>query len=50
MRHEGHVFLDDMTLEELQAKIGIPIHPVGNDGGDFFSAILGELYQQEENR
>lgn len=50
LRHEGGVFLDGMPLEALEAQLGIPIHPVENDGADFFSAMLGEKYQQEESK
>ena len=42
MLREGEdVFLDDMTLEQAQSELGIPIHPVYNDGADLLYALRG---------
>jgi len=42
MLREGEdVFLDDMTLEQAQQELGIPIHPVYNDGADLLYALRG---------
>ena len=42
MLREGEdVFLDDMTLNEAQEAIGIPVHPVYNDGADLLYALRG---------
>ena len=42
MLREGEdVFLDDMTLNEAQEAIGIPIRPVPNDGADLLYALRG---------
>jgi NifB/MoaA-like Fe-S oxidoreductase len=30
LRHGESVFLDDMTLEELQAQLSVPIQPIGS--------------------
>lgn len=49
LRHEGDMFLDDTSLDTLREKLGIPVHIVGNDGAEFFYALQGELYDQEEN-
>ncbi len=42
MLREGEdVFLDDMTLEQAQQELGIPIRPVYNDGADLLYALRG---------
>jgi len=41
LRHEGDMFLDDVTLDELSEKLKIKIIPVPNKGKDFIQAILG---------
>ena len=42
MLREGEdVFLDDMTLDQAQEAIGIPIKPVYNDGADLLYALRG---------
>ena len=42
MLREGEdIFLDDMTLEQAQSELGIPIHPVHNDGADLLYALRG---------
>lgn len=40
LRAEGDLFLDDMTLEEVQARIGIPLHVVENNGSALAEALL----------
>ena len=35
------IFLDDMTLDQAQQELGIPIHPVHNDGADLLYALRG---------
>lgn len=40
MLRDGEVFLDDMTLDEAQARLGRPIVPVGRRGEDLLEAIL----------
>lgn len=41
LRREGDVFLDDVTLEELEAALGVQVVTVENDGWDFLETILG---------
>lgn len=42
MLREGEdVFLDDMTLEQAQNALSIPIRPVYNDGADLLYALRG---------
>ena len=40
LRHEMNVFLDDVTLEEAAAALGVPIIPVPNDGFIMLDKIL----------
>lgn len=37
-----NVFLDDMTLEELSASLGVPITPCRNDGCELLHRLLGD--------
>jgi putative radical SAM enzyme (TIGR03279 family) len=39
LRHEDMRFLDDMLLDEAEAKLGKPIIPVGRTGEEFLEAI-----------
>ena len=41
LRHGGDVFLDDVSLTELSAQLGVPVIPVPNDGGALLDAMLG---------
>lgn len=41
---ENDVFLDDLSLDEAQNILGVPIIPVNNDGTELLSAMLGEAY------
>lgn len=41
LRHGETVFLDDVTLEELSAELGVPVIPVPQDGFDLFEAVFG---------
>lgn len=40
LRSEGDRFLDDMTLQEAEARIGRRIIPVGRHGGDLLEALM----------
>lgn len=40
LRENGDAFLDDMTLQEVQETLGLPIHPVWVDGEDFVKLVL----------
>ena len=42
LRDGGDLFLDDLSLEELSEKLGIPIIPVEPDGDAFIRALLCE--------
>ena len=41
LRHGGDIFLDDVSLEQLSAELGVPVIPVPNDGGALLDAMLG---------
>lgn len=42
LRHETDHFLDDTTVPWLSEKLGVPVKPVGNDGGELLDMILGQ--------
>ena len=46
LRHEMNVFLDDVTLEEAEAALGVPVLPVKVDGRSFAEAILGKTLEK----
>ena len=41
LRHEGDLFLDNMSIDELSQKLNIKITPVSCDGYEFVDAVLG---------
>jgi len=41
LRAGEDVFLDDMTPEALSEKLGVPVMPGRNDGGEFVREMLG---------
>jgi putative radical SAM enzyme (TIGR03279 family) len=41
LKADEDIFLDDVTLEYAQTKLGMEIVPVKNDGGCFLAALLG---------
>ncbi len=41
LRREGDRFLDDMTLSELEEKLGVTILQTSSDGADFVDTLLG---------
>ena len=43
LRHEQDVFLDDITLDELKAKLNINVRLCDNDGYDVLHALIGTL-------
>lgn len=40
LRADDDVFLDDVSLQELEQKLNVPITPVLNDGYDFIEKLL----------
>ena len=41
LRHGEGVFLDDVTLEEASAALGVPVVPIGSSGAELLNAMLG---------
>ena len=41
LRHGEGVFLDDVTLEDVTAALGVPVRVVAQDGGDLLEAMCG---------
>ena len=41
LRHGEGVFLDDVTLEEASAALGVPVVPIGSSGAELLDAMLG---------
>ena len=42
LRREELDFLDDVTLEEASAALGVPIYPIESDGFALWDAISGD--------
>jgi len=42
LRHEGDLFLDDVSVDELSERLNIKVTPVENDGYVLLQRILGE--------
>lgn len=41
LRHGEDVFLDDVTLPQVEEELGVPIVVVGQDGFELFEAVFG---------
>lgn len=41
LRHEGDLFLDDMSLDEFTEAVGVPVIPLSNDGAEFVQKLTG---------
>ena len=42
LRSEGDLFLDGVSLAQMQETLGVPVTPVQNDGGKLLSALIGK--------
>lgn len=42
LRHGDGVFLDDVTLEDVSAALGVPVRVVQQDGADLLAAMCGD--------
>ena len=40
LRHEGDLFLDNMSIDELSDKLNVKITPVSADGYEFVDSVL----------
>lgn len=50
LRHGEGVFLDDVTLSEVEEALRVTVVPVEVDGGDLLRAMLGEALQYPFHR
>ena len=41
LRHEGDLFLDDMSLDELSEKLGVTVVPTESTGEAFVKSVIG---------
>ena len=41
LRSGERVFLDDVTLDDVERELGIPVIPVAQDGYELLDAMLG---------
>lgn len=39
--HDGDLFLDDLTISDVEKKLGVSLRFSENDGGALLDAILG---------
>lgn len=44
---EGRVFLDDMTVDDVQKTLNIPVAVVNSDGYEMLDALLGRCEEQD---
>ncbi|MFB0920240.1 MAG: DUF512 domain-containing protein [Oscillospiraceae bacterium] len=49
LRDGEGVFLDDVTVSEVENELGIEVIPIGQDGGELFLAMTGSFSQRELN-
>lgn len=40
LMHESDIFLDDMTVGDVERELGVSVRPVENDGYELFEAII----------
>ena len=50
LRDGEGVFLDDVTLEDVERELNVTVIPVEVDGGDLLRAMLGEALQYPFHR
>ncbi len=41
LRHEKDLFLDDVSVAEVERQLGVPVIPVANEGQSLLAAVLG---------
>ena len=42
LKADEAVFLDDLTLDEVSDRLGVPVIPVGEEPEDLIGAMIGE--------
>ena len=50
LRSGENVFLDDMTVEDLEKELKIPVKIVGEEGTDLVAAVLDKEAGREHKR
>ena len=50
LRRDERVFLDDVTVDDLERETGVPVRIVGEDGEDLVRAVLGLPPEKKEER
>ena len=50
LRSGENVFLDDVTVEELEGTLQVPVSVVDTQGADLVEALLGETTGREHRR
>ena len=50
LKAEEAVFLDDVTLEELENTLQVKVNIVKSSGQDFFRSVIGEVFEQRRIR
>lgn len=50
LKAEESVFLDDITLEELENTLQVKVNIVKSSGQDFFRSVIGEVLEQRRIR
>ena len=50
LRHEQDVFLDDISVEEVERELGVPVRIVANEGQSLLDAVLGGERHGKTNR
>ena len=40
LRHEGDLFLDDVSLDDVKQALGVRVVPVASDGGALLDALM----------
>ena len=41
---DSPIFLDDLTIEDVENSLNVKIKPISNDGYEFLDAIMGITY------
>ena len=41
LRHEGDLFLDGVSLDDVREKLGVRVEVTDRDGGDLLAKLLG---------
>ena len=50
LKAEEAIFLDDITLEELESALQVKVNIVKSSGQDFFRSVIGEVFEQIRTR